>query len=66
METWFLLFSGQSADGNGQPKYIGRTLDKKIALKHYKQCKKNPYSTGCVKIVTDTSYITATDTDWSK
>jgi len=35
--------------------YVGRTTDKTVAEKHYKQCRKNPYSTGKVQIVTDTS-----------
>ena len=56
METWYLLFDGQSEDGGGHPDYIGRTTDVKKAEKHYKKCRKNPYSTGKVIAVTDTEY----------
>lgn len=67
MNTWFLLFSGQSCDGRGQPTYMTRTEDVKTAKKHYKECKANPYSFGYVAIVTDTVYtIASTTTDWSK
>ena len=55
METWYLLYGGESEDGRGSGKYIGRTTDKTVAEKHFKQCRKNPYSTGKVQIVTDTS-----------
>ena len=66
MNTWFLLFSGQSCDGRGQPTYMTRTEDVKIAKKHYKECKANPYSFGYVAIVTDKGYTIASDnTDWS-
>lgn len=46
---------------------MARTEDVKIAKKHYKECKANPYSFGHVAIVTDTVYtIASTTTDWSK
>lgn len=67
MNTWFLLFSGQSCDGRGIPTYTTRTEDVNIAYKHYKKCKANPYSIGQVAIVTDTTYtIASATTDWSK
>ena len=67
MNTWFLLFSGQSCDGRGTPTYTSRTEDVEVAHKYYKQCKSNPYSFGHVAIVTDTVYtIASTTTDWSK
>jgi hypothetical protein len=66
MNTWFLLFSGQSCDGRGQPAYTTRTEDIKVAKKHYKECKVNPYSFGYVAIITDKGYTIASDnTDWS-
>lgn len=54
MENWYLLYDGESVDGWGKPTYLTRTTDKKVALEHYKKCKKNPYSIGQVVIVTDT------------
>ena len=55
MENWYLLYDGESVDGYGHPKYLTRTLDKKIALKHFDKCKKNPYNIGKVVIITDTT-----------
>ena len=49
----FLLYDGQSEDGRGTGKYIGRTLDPKLALEHQYKVKANPYSTGKVDVVTD-------------
>jgi hypothetical protein len=44
-----------------------RTEDVKIAKKHCKECKANPYSFGYVAIVTDKGYtIASNNTDWSK
>lgn len=53
MENWYLLYDSTSQDGWGHPKYVSRTLDKKVALKHFDNCKKNPYSIGKVVIITD-------------
>lgn len=53
METWFLLYDGQSEDGRGSGQYIGRTTDKEYAKSHYDRVTKNPYSTGNVVVVTD-------------
>jgi len=53
-ETWYLLFGGSSPDGRGEGDYVGRTTDKKVAFKHFNRISKDPYSTGCVKIITDT------------
>lgn len=52
---WFLLYGGESVDGAGEGKYIGRTTDKEKARRHYLKCEENPYSIGEVIIVTDTS-----------
>jgi hypothetical protein len=52
-EIWYLLYDGDSPDGRGIPSYIGRTLDRNIAWAHHEKCK-SPYSTGRVKIITDT------------
>lgn len=56
-ETWFLLFGGDSVDGMGSPKYIGRTTDPLVAKKHFRQIKKNPYSTGKVIICDDSKHV---------
>jgi len=56
METWYLLFDGDSPDGMGSPDYIGRTLDKDKAQAHHDKCRENPYSTGKVVVVTDKEY----------
>lgn len=66
METWYLLYGGISEDGRGPGTYIGRTTNKAKAQKHDAVCRKDPYSTGKVVIVTDTTHTTATPwTDWS-
>jgi hypothetical protein len=52
---WYLLYDGSSADGMGQGQYVGRTTDEDAANKHADKCRKNPYSTGRVMKVTDTS-----------
>lgn len=52
----YLLYDGDSPDGRGSAKYIGRTNDKEKALKHYESCK-SPYSTGYVDIITDTKNV---------
>ncbi len=62
---WFLLFDGSSPDGRGYPDYIGRTTNRKEAHKHYRLCKDNPYSTGCVKVATDTEYRLARKEDFA-
>jgi hypothetical protein len=65
METWYLLYDGHSEDGSGQGHYAQRTTDKTVARKHYEKCKKNPYSTGKVVIVTDTQLVGANPwTNW--
>jgi hypothetical protein len=53
METWYLLFDGNSPDGRGTGNYLGRTIDVDGALNHFWKTKTNPYSTGYVMIVTD-------------
>ena len=52
--TWFLLFDGQSPDGRGDGRYVGRTTDAKRAAWHFRKVNGDPYSTGYVLIVTDT------------
>lgn len=51
----YTLYGGESEDGRGAGKYIGRTTDKDKAIKHFKKVSSNPYSTGRVVIQTDTS-----------
>ena len=52
-ETWYLLYTGSSEDGQGSGQYLRRTVDRVAAYAHYKTCANNPYSTGSVMIVTD-------------
>ncbi len=52
--TWYCLYGGQSVDGRGNGKYIGRTTDLEKAKEHYNKCHNNPYSTGYVMFYTDT------------
>lgn len=67
METWFLLYGGSSVDGAGPGKYEGRTTDKATAFAHSEKCRRNPYSTGYVLVVTDAKVERAwAQTDWSK
>ena len=67
METWFLLYGGNSSDGRGQGVYCGRTIDKHRAKKHYDSCKDNPYSTGKVVIVSDRNEeMAGWQTEWEK
>lgn len=68
IETWFLLFGGSSVDGrlNGSHcgPYEGRTTDRVVAQKHYREMRRNPYSIGEVRIITDDSVRVATDEDF--
>lgn len=65
--TWFALFDGSSEDGMGHGEFVKRTTDKAEAERHYRKCKKNPYSTGYVVIITDDEYEHADQwTEWSK
>ena len=67
METWYLLFDGNSPDGRGEPEFISRTTNKYLARKHYEECSNNPYSIGEVWYVTDKEHNTISfDTDWSR
>lgn len=53
METWFLLYGGESPDGMGVAEYVGRTTDPATAEAFKEAIDSNPYSTGHVLIVTD-------------
>jgi hypothetical protein len=35
--------------------FIGRTTDERVALEYYNKCRKDPYSTGYVLVITDDS-----------
>lgn len=65
--TLFLLWDGQSPDGRGDGKYIGRTTDKRKAVAHLKRVNGSPYNCGKVVICTGTEFITANISDdiWS-
>ena len=52
-ETWYLLYGGNSLDGLGPGKYVGRTSNVLVAAKHYIKISKNPYATGYVQVITD-------------
>ena len=53
-ETWYLLYGGQSVDGSGPGVYLGRTCNVFEAGRHYIEINSNPYSTGYIRVVTDT------------
>lgn len=50
---WYLLYEGTSPDGMGDPYYCGRTTKRDEAIKHFRKCKADPYSTGKVIRLTD-------------
>lgn len=60
---WFLLYGGSSPDGLGVGRYVGRTIDPRVASAHFRKCKADPYSTGYVKIVQDENIETAMSSD---
>ncbi len=48
----FVLYSGQSTDGRGEPKYDGWTLDIDKAIAHWKKLQKaGPYGYGNVQVL---------------
>lgn len=47
----YLLYEGQSEDGRGKGRFYKATKDTKVALAHYKEVKKNPYSVGSVWVL---------------
>lgn len=63
METWYLLYGGQSTDGRGDGIYMGRTTDERKAKRHQKICSSSHYSTGYVIIITDQS-VTRANSSW--
>lgn len=63
----FALYDGYSNDGRGNANYVGRTTDPSVAYEHYKKVVDNPYSTGYVRIYTDTlarQLIFRDDLEW--
>jgi hypothetical protein len=56
-ETWYLLYGGESVDGTGPGRYVGRTCSVVDAAKHFIKVSKNPYSTGYVKVITDDEVV---------
>ena len=53
METWYVLFDGDSEDGRGNAYFVKRTTNKEEAKRHYEKCKNDFYSTGYVQYITD-------------
>ena len=53
-EAWYLLYGGQSVDGSGPGVYLGRTCNVFEAARHYREISDNPYSTGYIRVITDT------------
>jgi hypothetical protein len=51
--TWYLLFSGSSPDGQGKPKYVGRTLDIVGASDFLLKERKDRFSTGYILAIQD-------------
>ena len=56
-ETWYLLYDGDSVDGSGEGKHVGRTCDVFAAASHYRKVSKNPHSTGYVQVITDKEVV---------
>lgn len=54
----YILYGGESADGTGSGYFLKATESKEEALKHYKSIKSNPYSTGEVQVLTESSLDT--------
>lgn len=52
----YLLYGGDSVDGRGVGVFMKATEDIREALTHYKKVKDDPYSTGCVKVLTETTF----------
>lgn len=52
-EEIFILYGGSSADGRGEGDFESRTADPKVAYDHWRTIKGDPYSTGCVQVLTD-------------
>jgi hypothetical protein len=64
--AWFLLYGGSSPDGasNGtHGVYVGRTTDPAVAREHLRQCRADLYSTGHVRVATDTQFLRADDVE---
>ena len=55
MNSWYLLYAGDSVDGRGRPQYIGRTTDEQEAMRYAYECTLSPYNIGRVIEVTDSS-----------
>jgi hypothetical protein len=65
METWYMLFDGESEDGRGEGEYHSRTTSKQKAMEFYSKIESNLYSVGYVLIVTDKACRKASSfTDW--
>ena len=53
LEPFYLIYTGQSEDGRGQPKLSLTTHDTEVAKRAFKKIKDNPYSCGKVVRVAD-------------
>lgn len=53
-ETWYVLYGGTSTDGRGSPEFVCRTTNGFEAFRWFNNQTANPYSIGCVDIISDT------------
>lgn len=56
-EVWYILFDGQSEDGRGPAAFKRRTTSEEVAFDFFVKLQKNPFSTGFVRVYTDTKEI---------
>jgi hypothetical protein len=52
--TWYVLMDGHTEDGSGRPHFVGRTIDKEVAVKHLIHCRTSAYNVGNVIVYTET------------
>lgn len=52
-EVWYLLYQGESCDGRGAAKFVGRTTSLSEACEHMRNVQKSPYRFGHVLRVTN-------------
>ena len=51
LPPWYLLYSGGGEDGRVPPRYVGRTMDEKVAKEHAEKVVNDPRETGYVLII---------------
>ena len=53
MKPFYMIYTGESPDGRGQPKLASTTHDTEVARRAFLKIKSNPYSCGKVVRVAD-------------